>query len=282
VKPLALCLLTLACAACTVPVHDDFASPHDAVLTFQSRFARNDVAGEFACFSQRFVQQNGASLQIYATVRDRFLEPLGFFGRLLLRCDSLVDNLEGGEVNELHARLVYSLVGHAFEVVATREASFRFPDPASGTTLFAPLRPGAAGLLPAASPGGPRLWVDVQVPAETARALVGRGLPWAELVSGWRLEGVAPLEGTGTVRPLPAAPAGEIRAIAVDALRVLQRSEESFGAVQLRVELPLGEASAFVRALPDGRLVVGSPPAANGPQAGVTGLRFTASGAAAQ
>lgn len=282
-KPLALCLLTMVSTACVVPVHDDFRTPQDAVLTFQSRFARDDVAGERDCFSQRFIEQNGASLQVYATVRDRFLAPLGTLGRFILRRNSLVDNLEGGEVSELHARLVYSLFGHAFEIVASREAAFRFPDPVSGAMTTAPLRSDWARLFTGATPAESRLYVKVQVPAETAQALVAHGLPWAELVNGWKLEIVAPLEGTGAVKPIPEVPAGEMRPIAVDALRVHELKDESlFGAVRLRVELPLGEAAALVRALPDGTLVVGSPPAVNGSAARVSGLRWTAGGAAAQ
>jgi hypothetical protein len=284
VKPIALCLAlaSLAATACIVPVHDGFATPHDAVLTFQSRLARDDVAGERDCFSQRFVEQSGASLQVYATVRDRFLDPLGFFGGFLLRHDSLVDNLEGGERSDLHARLVYSLVGHAFEVALTREASFKFPDPAGGAPHVAPLLRDWVHLVTAAAGGGTSLYVDVQVPAATAQSfLAGGGLPWAELVNGWKLEGVAPLEGTGAVKELPAAPAGETRCVAVDALRVKEVSE-SFGAVRLRVELPLGEASDCVRMLPDGTVVVGSPPAADGPAASVASLRFTARAIATQ
>jgi len=281
VKPLARCLalFSLATTACVVPRHESFATPHDAVLTFQSRLARDDVAGERACFSQRYVEENGASLQIYATVRDRFLDPLGWSGRFLLRHDSLDDNLVGGETAELHARLVYSLFGHAFEVVLTREPSFLFPDPATGAPLPpAPLTRDSARLFPAASAAETKLFVVVQVPAETAQALVENGLKWAELVNGWKLEGVAPLEGTGAVKEMPAAPAGETRCVAVDALRVRQLTPESFGAVRLRIELPLGEASDLVRALPDGTLVVGSPRAAGGSGVVVEKLRWTANG----
>jgi hypothetical protein len=283
VKPLALCLAlaSLTTTACKVPLHDSFATPQDAVLTFQSKLARDDVAGEQGCFSQRFVEQNGASLQVYATVRDRFLDPLGFFGRFLLCHDSLIDNLEGGEQSELHARLVYSLFGHAFEVVATREASFRFPDPIGGATLLAPLSRDRARLVLAPSGGGAKLFVEVQLPPSAAQALVAKGLPSVELVNGWKLEAVAPLEGTGAVKALPAAPPGETKEVAVDVLRV-RELYESFGAVHLSIEIPLGEASGLVRALPDGTLVVGSPPAADGPAANVATLRFTARATATQ
>jgi hypothetical protein len=280
VKPLALCLV-LFTTACLVPKRDDFSTPESAVLTFQSKFARDDVAAELDCFSERFREQSGASLQVYVTVRDRFLDPLGWFGRFVLCRDSLEDNLEGGEVNELHARLVYSLAGHAFEITATREAAFRFPDPASGATLNAPLTGETASLASdrGGAGGGATLFVKINVSSEAAALLLEHGLPSAELVNGWKLEQVAPVEGKPSVKPLPPSVAGTTREVRVEALRVTE-VRRLLGAVQLRVELPLGEASGCVRALPDGTLRIGSPPAAGAPATNLERLRWTTGAAA--
>jgi hypothetical protein len=277
VKPLALVLVLFA-PACLVPKNDSFATPQDAVLTFQSRLARDDVAGELDCFSQRFRQQNGASLQVYATVRDRLLAPLGFFGRFVLRHNSLEDNLEGGSAGEWNVRLVYSIAGHVFEVVAVPESALSFPDPESGATLTAPLLPGSARVVMGEG-DEPLLVVEpVQAPAATAQLLLARGPKWVELANGWKLYGLAPLEGKQSVKPLPAAPAAETRTLRVVALRV-EKLGESFGAAQLRFELPLGEASGCVRTLPDGTLRIGSPPASGAPATNVERLRWTADAA---
>ena len=164
----------------------------------------------------------------------------------------------------------------------TREPSFVIPDPATGAPLPpAPLTRDSARLFPAASAAEMKLFVKIQLPAETAQAIVKQGLTWAELRNGWKLEGVQPLEGTEGVKELTAAPAGETKLLAVEALRVEVLSE-SFGAAQLRIELPLGEASDLVRALPDGTLVVGSQPAAGGAGVVIDKLRWTAKGSAKQ
>src|SRR5262245_26832210 len=95
VRPL-LAFVLLSASGCLVPDHTAMDSAPDAVLTFQAKLARDDVQGELNCFSQRFRQQSGGlSLQGYATLRDRFLAPLGWIGRLLLCYDSLEDNLLG-------------------------------------------------------------------------------------------------------------------------------------------------------------------------------------------
>jgi len=254
---LLLALALLASSGCIVPKHESMATAPDAVLTFQSKLARDDVEGELACFSQRFREQSGGlSLQGYATLRDRFLAPLGGFGRFVLRRNSLDDNLvavEGGD--GLHLRLVYSLFGHAFEVAAAAEARFTFPDP-DGVATGAPLARGAASLEPrGAAPR--RLAVEWNMPAEAARRLVATGLAWAEVGNEWRLEGLTPLEETPKDGEPPAvhAATGAVRVVSRAPLPVREIGS-SFGSVRLRVELELGDAAACMRALPDGTLLV--------------------------
>jgi hypothetical protein len=261
-----------------VPKHESFATPQDAVLTFQSKLARDDVAGELDCFSQDFREQNGVSTQVYATVRDRFLAPLGWFGRLVLRYDSLEDNLVGGDASELHTRLVYSLAGHAFEILASREAAFRFPDPESGEARTAPLTRKTACLFNAGSAGDAMLCVEIHEPDAKAELLVRRGLEWAELENGWKLAWVAPVEGTPSVKPLPTPVAGETKTVRVAALRVAEHGR-LLGTVVLRVEIPLGEAYGCVRTLPDGTLRIGSPAAAGAPATSIERLHWTSAAA---
>ena len=249
----------LASSGCIVPTHESMATAPDAVLTFQSKFARDDVEGELACFSQRFREQSGGlSLQGYATLRDRFLAPLGWFGRLLLRYDSLEDNLTGvaNSGDGLHVRLHYSLFGNAFEVAAAVEARFTFPDP-DGVATGAPLTRRDFSLEPRGAAPPRRLVVEWSMPAEAARRLVASGLAWAEVGNEWRLEGVTPLEEAPKAGAPPEVPA------AADALRVVSAAPlpvrevgATFGTVRLRVELALGDAGACVRALPDGSLLV--------------------------
>jgi len=255
---LLLALALLASSGCIVPKHESMATAPDAVLTFQSKLARDDVEGELACFSQRFREQSGGlSLQGYATLRDRFLAPLGGFGRCVLRRNSLDDNLvavEGGD--GLHLRLVYSLFGHAFEVAAAAEARFTFPDP-DGVATGAPFTPRDVSLEPHGASPPRRLVVHWNMPAEAARRLVATGLAWAEVGNEWRLEGLTPLEETPKDGEPPAVPAatGAVRVVSRAPLPVREIGS-SFGSVRLRVELELGDAAACMRALPDGTLLV--------------------------
>ena len=254
---LALPILVLA-AACKVTEPAEIRSAPDAVLTFQARLARDDVAGELACFSQRFREQSGGlSLQGYATLRDRFLAPLGWFGRLLLCYDSLEDNLLGVDgADEMRARLVYSLFGHAFVIDAAAEASFAFPDP-DGQPTVAPLARKDASLEPGGAAPQRAVAIEWNMPADAARKLVATGLAWAELGNVWRLEGLTPIDLVPKVEPPPAPPAAgrPPRVIRVPAIAV-HEVRSAFGSVRLRVELELGAASACVRALPDGTLLV--------------------------
>jgi hypothetical protein len=272
VRPL-LAITLLLTSGCLVPNHPGMDTAPDAVLAFQSRFARDDVAGELACFSQRFRDQSGGlSLQGYATLRDRFLAPLGWFGRFVLRRNCLDDNLVGVDGDDaLRVRLVYSLFGHVFEVDAVPEAKFSFPDPA-GERTDAPLTIKSVWLEPRGASPPQLLVVEWNMPAEAAHRLVETGLAWAEVGNEWKLEGLTPLEELPKVASPPAAPAaGPPRVIRVAALPV-RAVGSTFGSVRLHVELELGDAGACVRTLRDGSLLV-----ANG--AGAPRLRWEASGA---
>jgi hypothetical protein len=255
---LLLAFALLASSGCIVPRHESMATAPDAVLTFQSKLARDDVEGELACFSQRFREQSGGlSLQGYATMRDRFLAPLGGFGRCVLRRDSLDDNLVGVEgADGLRMRLVYSLFGHAFEVAAAVEARFTFPDP-DGVATGAPLTRKDVWREPRGAAPPRRLVVEWNMPAEAARRLVASGLAWAEIGNEWRLEGVTPLEETPKTGDPPVVPpaAGALRVVSGAPLPVREIGA-TFGSVRLHVELELGDAAACIRELPDGSILV--------------------------
>jgi hypothetical protein len=229
----------------------------DAVLTFQSRFARDDVAGELACFSQRFRDQSGGlSLQGYATLRDRFLAPLGWLGRFVLRRDSLEDNLVGVDGDDaLRVRLVYSLFGHVFEVDAVPEARFSFPDPA-GERVDAPLAIKSVRLEPRGASPPQLLVLEWNMPAEAAHRLVEMGLAWAEVGNEWKPGG--PDAASRSCRrsrcPPAAAAAGPPRVIRRRRCPCTRPALTS-GPCGLRVELePVTRERA--RVLPDGSLVV--------------------------
>jgi len=263
----------LATTGCLVPPHDDFTSPQDAVLTFQSRFARDDVAGEVGCFSQEFRAQNGVSLPVYATVRDRLLEPLGVLGRFVLRRNSLEDNLAGGDVGVHGVQLVYSLAGHAFEVTAVPETVFRFPDPTGGEPFTPALAADRCRIERDQDAAADRIVVVVQVPEAAARAMLEHGLPWAELENQWRLEMLRPLGELPAVAPLPERSHGGTRALPVPALRVVLLFT-AFGAAQMRVELPLAGATGCVRELPGGGIRIGALRSADSPDARIDRLRW--------
>jgi hypothetical protein len=270
---LLLAITLLLASGCLVPKNTGMDTAPDAVLTFQSKFARDDVAGELACFSQRFRDQSGGlSLQGYATLRDRFLAPLGWLGRFVLRRDSLEDNLVGIDgADGLRVRLVYSLFGRVFEVEAVPEARFWFPDPA-GERADAPLASSSVWLEPRGASPPQSLVLEWNMPAEAAHRLVETGLAWAEVGNEWKLEGLTPLDELPKVDPPPAAPAaGPPRVIRVAKLPV-RAAGSTFGSVRLHVELELGDAGACVRTMRDGSLLV-----ANG--AGAPRLRWETSGA---
>jgi hypothetical protein len=244
---------TAPLAGCLVPPHDDFGTPQDAVLTFQSAFARDDEFKEYDCLAREMKSSFDPPLtqQMWSTARTRIFEPLGAIGRCVLRRNSLEDNLLGGAVAPARARLVYSLFGNELEVELAAEPVFTLPDPRSGgETAFPISRDSASGsgfVVRGDEIGASTLVVVIEAPAELARRLLQDGVAWAALGERWKIAGVRTLdEPPAELSPLPPPDAVETKELRVPTLRPV-RLGGSLGVVRLRFELPLGVGGSDVK-----------------------------------
>jgi len=230
-----LALLTAPLATgCLVPRHDGFTTPQEAVLTFQSAYARDDEFREYDCLSRTMKEEQGLTQQIWSTARDRVFEPLGPLGRFVLRRNSLADNLVGGVRAENGVRLAYSVAGRRFDVRVEPEATFVLPDPAAGNAVGWPLTKETAFV------DGVRFVVVIEVAQGSAAAMEAEGVPWALLENRWKIAGVSAEEeraATGTLEPLPAP---NTRTIRVAAIRP-ERLGAALGVARLRFVLPLDD-----------------------------------------
>jgi len=246
-------LATGALSGCLVPPHHGFETPEDAVLTFQSAFARDDEFREYDCLAR---SASGARVtqQAWSTARGQIFAPLGAVGRFVLRRNSLADNLVGGTRDAERARLVYELADHALEVELLPEAAFVLPDPRTGGDAAFTLSAETA-FVRRDEAGTATFAVLVGAPAELARRYEEGCAPWAELVNQWKIAGVAALPsssaGPGEPRRLPPPLPPRTTTIRVDAIRPT-RTGASLGTVTLCFELPLSSSAGEIELGPAG------------------------------
>jgi hypothetical protein len=229
-------LAIAALPGCIVPSRRAFETPQDAVLSFQSAFARDDEFGEYDCFARGMKQREGLTQQAWSVARGAIFEPLGSIGRFVLRRNSLEDNLLGGTREEGRARLAYALLGRGLEVDLVAETVLRLPDLRDGSVASFPID----GLGDGEAGGGAATWVArIDAPAELASLYLAQGAAWAERLRHWKVDGVrATREEPEGVAALPPPAESRDALVRVEAIRPT-RVGRSLGVVRLQFELPL-------------------------------------------
>jgi hypothetical protein len=250
-----LAFLAAAASGCVVARHDDFATPQDAVLTFQSAFARDDEFREYDCFSHEMREEQGLTQRAWSTARDLVFEPLGCVGRFVLRRNSLEDNLVAAGEDGRVARLDYEIFGHALSVALVPELAVDFLGP-DGSLLAGLRDPRIERLQAGAKLYAPdKLPVDGKIPQGTTLHLLGE-LPFDAIlrVSGcaevvlrreWRIRAVAVPDAQASPLPQPLSPPRPARRLAsllgnppLEALGV------GLGVRRVRVGLPMEDGPA--------------------------------------
>ncbi len=177
----------LPMAACTVPRHHGFDTPLDAVLTYQGAFARGDEDLEYRCLSEKLKAETGVVRQMYSTFRPHLSRELGCFGRIVLRTNSLQDNLRFDSRKGHIACLGFALLGHEFEVETVRELFVRVTLVSTEAVEALPLELKVIVADPLKSFSGRAFELVVEVPVEFVAKCRANAIHGVEISPQWKL-----------------------------------------------------------------------------------------------
>ena len=259
----ALALSAFLTPGCLVSRHEGFESPESTVATFQSAFARDDEFAEYDCFAHE-VKAAGLTQQQWSTARGIAFDPLGPFGRFVLRRNDLADNLvardaaeprallddvrrrRGGEPS-LDMTLDYELCGHGVRVGAVAETTLILPDRAGGPARAFVLHRGNATVVGAAGAEPAALVVELPLPQAVATELAAEGAASLRIERRWKLLPPEVIEDADR-EPLaprePAAPRRHFERLADRAALVPKLGAPSVGVVPARFTLPIRDGRA--------------------------------------
>lgn len=180
---------------CRVSHPVSYDDPLDSVLTYQTAFAKGDPVAEYRCLAASVKQQ--ADLQGYATLRERLLTPLGFWGRLFLKHNSLHNNLRAtyrlseGSWNSKSRNapwgLVFSLFGNEFRVDVERNSILTLQCRQGGPSEVAVPRAPRDSM---ESSSTARVRLDL--PTTFVQAMERHGLQQVVLEGQWKIAGMMP------------------------------------------------------------------------------------------
>ncbi len=189
-------LSALLTTGCLVPPHDSFATPRDAVLTFQSAFARDDEFKEYDCFARamKMEQEPRLTQQTWSLARGQLFEPLGGFGRFVLRRNSLADNEIASGADGRVARIYYEIAGQGLAVSLLPELRVRLLDLGGESLAEVPvLRIGSSMLDDDGGANDPGKPIPMTLEGEIAHAAFEQLVHTATIVltRDWKLQAIS-------------------------------------------------------------------------------------------
>lgn len=227
--------LFLLSSGCRVRHPESFATPVEAVLSFQSAYAAGNVEGEYRCLSQGL--KRSVNRQVYSTFRERFLEPLGPFGRAVLRKNDLGNNLEGEVRDGREATLFFEVLGHGFQILTVHEAYLEVTGSDAGSSQTAILEPGSVQVV-GETEGHPLVSIQGEFPSDFVRGLLDQGVRCVTLEGRWKLEEVAVTSAAESGLVPPGFDSGAARELPVSQVPV-RILAETLGYSRVEILLPL-------------------------------------------